>query len=217
MKFGIDKGHNAPPDTGAVSKFGREDDLTRAVGAQVIDKLRALGHTAIDCTPSSASGVLDSLYQRVQAANSARVDVYVSIHFNAFNGNAKGTEIFAISAAARRIAEPVLTSIVSLGFTNRRVKDGSHLYVLRNTAMPAILVECCFLDSAEDMQRYDTATMVNAIVKGLAGKLPDPPPTVKPTDDNVLKLQKSLNRLQIRDANNQVLKEDGISGPATES
>jgi len=217
MKFGIDKGHNAPPDIGASSKFGREDDLTRAVGSQVIDKLRALGHEAIDCTPRSASGVLDSLYQRVQVANSARVDVYVSIHFNAFNGNAKGTEVFAVSAAARRIAEPVLTSIVSLGFTNRRVKDGSHLYVLRNTAMPAILIECCFIDSAEDMQRYDTTAMANAIVRGLAGKLPEPAPSPKPSDDNILKLQKALNRLQIRDANGRALKEDGMSGPATTS
>ncbi len=217
MKFAIDKGHNAPPDVGAASKFGREDDLTQAVGSQVINKLRALGHEAIDCTPNSASGVLDSLYQRVQAANSARADVYVSIHFNAFNGSAQGSEIYAISAAAGRIAQPVLNSIISLGFTNRRVKDGSHLYVLRNTVMPAILVECCFIDSATDMQRYDTTAMANAIVKGLAGKLPDDAPGTKPDDDNILKLQQVLNRFQFRDANNLALKEDGISGPATES
>ena len=217
MKFGIDKGHNAPPDVGASSRFGREDDLTRAIGDQLLRKLRALGHEAIDCTPRSASGVLDSLYQRVQAANSARVDVYVSIHFNAFNGNARGTEAFAISAASRRIAEPVLNSIVSLGFVNRRIKDGSHLYVLRNTAMPAIIVECCFIDSAEDMQRYDTTAMADAIVLGLAGRLPESPPSPPSSNSNVLRLQQALNRLQFRDANNRALTEDGLSGPATQS
>jgi N-acetylmuramoyl-L-alanine amidase len=147
MKYGIDMGHNAPPDVGAASRFGKEDDLTKKVGTQVMDKLKALGEQVVNCNPSSASSVLDSVAKRVQKANSDRVDVYVSIHFNSFNSSANGTEVFATSDSGRRIAEPVLNSIVGLGFFNRRVKDGSHLYVLKHTNMPAILVECCFIDS----------------------------------------------------------------------
>ncbi|MGB0560763.1 MAG: N-acetylmuramoyl-L-alanine amidase [Spirulinaceae cyanobacterium] len=227
MKFGIDMGHNAPPDTGASSRFGSEDRLTKEIGTQVINKLRALGHEAINCNPSSASSVLDSLRKRVRTANANNADVYVSIHFNAFNGSANGTEIFAISDSGRRIAAPVLNNIVELGFTNRRVKNGSHLYVLRNTNMPAILVECCFIDSEKDMKRYNTSEMVNAIVKGLAGRLPEgdggsspepSKPTPKPTaDSQVLKLQKALNTLEIRDSNDKALVEDGLTGPATQS
>ncbi|NEO86588.1 MAG: hypothetical protein F6J87_20370 [Spirulina sp. SIO3F2] len=227
MKFGIDMGHNAPPDTGASSRFGSEDRLTKEIGTQVINKLRALGHEAINCTPSSASSVMDSLRKRVRTANANNADVYVSIHFNAFNGSANGTEIFAISDAGRRIATPVLNNIVGLGFFNRRVKNGSHLYVLRNTNMPGILIECCFLDAEKDMKRYNTNEMVNAIVKGLAGRLPDEPSggsgdgggsTAKPTGDaQLLKLQKALNALEIRDSNDKTLTEDGVTGPATRS
>ena len=52
MKFGIDIGHNAPPDTGAVG-IKREDDLTKDVGNRLMQKLSAAGHSVINCTPSS--------------------------------------------------------------------------------------------------------------------------------------------------------------------
>jgi len=37
--------------------------------------------------------------------------------------------------------------------------------------MSAILVECGFIDSAEDMQRFNAEKMANAIVKGLTGSI----------------------------------------------
>jgi N-acetylmuramoyl-L-alanine amidase/Putative peptidoglycan binding domain len=223
MKFGIDMGHNAPPDTGASSRFGREDDLTRQVGTRVMSKLQAVGHEIVNCNPSSASSVMDSLRKRVQRANSADVDIYVSIHFNAFNGIANGTEVFAISDAGRRIAQPVLNSIVALGFTNRGVKNGSHLFVVNNTSMPGILIECCFIDSEKDMKLFNAEAMANAIVKGLAGRLPSaegggtqpPPPPAK--DEQLLRFQQALNRLQIRDTQGKALVVDGTIDPPTEA
>ncbi|MGB0564238.1 MAG: N-acetylmuramoyl-L-alanine amidase [Spirulinaceae cyanobacterium] len=227
MKFGIDMGHNAPPDTGAVG-WAKEDDLTKAVGTRVIYKLEALGHTAINCNPRRASSVLDSLRRRVSVANARNVDLYVSIHFNAFNGNANGTEVFAASSAGRRYAQPVLAQIVRLGFFNRGVKNGSHFYVLKHTAMPAILVECCFIDSWRDRSRYETEAMANAIVKGLTGQ--NPPDEGNSSggatgsgsgevtrDADVVQLQRHLNRLQVRDRNGRALVEDGLWGPNTAS
>ncbi|WP_353929972.1 N-acetylmuramoyl-L-alanine amidase [Okeanomitos corallinicola TIOX110] len=221
MKFGIDMGHNCPPDTGARG-IKYEDTLTMEVGNKVISKLKSLGHTAISCTPSSARSVSQSLGRRCDTANRNRVDVFVSIHFNAFNGRANGTEIFAMSDAGRKIAQPVLNEIIKLGFFNRGVKNGSHLYVVRNTNMPGILVECCFIDSAKDMQIYDSEAMANAIVKGLTGKVASAPvSTVKDeeqnTDTTILRLQKALNQLKITDKNGKTLDEDNFIGPATTS
>ena len=221
MKFGIDIGHNAPPDTGAQGiKF--EDHLTTEVGLMVMEKLKSLGHTVVDCKPKKVYSVKQSLVQRVNIANSARVDVFVSIHFNAFNGRANGTEIFATSEKGRQFAKPVLNEIVKFGYFNRGVKNGSHLYVVRNTDMPAILVECCFIDSQKDMNLYNGEAMANAIVKGLTGELPSNP--VEPTPDetnnpdtSILRLQQTLNRLRISDENDNLLAEDGDIGPATKS
>ncbi|MCC5617161.1 N-acetylmuramoyl-L-alanine amidase [Nostoc sp. CHAB 5836] len=221
MKFGIDSGHNCPPDTGARGiKF--EDNLTLDVGNRVIAKLRALGNDVVVCKPSSASTVRESLSKRCSTANASKVDIYVSIHFNAFNSRANGTEVFATSEDGRKIAKPVLDEIVKLGFFNRGVKSGSHLFVLKNTDMPAILVECCFIDSQKDMNLFNPEAMANAIVKGLTGKLPSV--AVKPVQDEeenidttILRLQKALNRLKITDKNGKALVEDGISGANTKS
>ncbi|WP_414528938.1 N-acetylmuramoyl-L-alanine amidase [Nodularia chucula] len=221
MKFGIDIGHNAHPDIGAVGiKF--EDALNTDVGNRVISKLRALGHEVIPCKPDRATSVTNSLFQRINTANTNRVEVFVSIHFNAFNGQANGTEVFAASDAGRRIAQPVLNEIVSLGFFNRGVKSGSHLYVLRNTRMPAILVECCFVDSPRDMNIYEPEATANAIVKGLTGQVPTTPVNPVPdeelnTDTTVIRLQRALNQLKINDSNRRTLVEDNLIGPATRS
>jgi N-acetylmuramoyl-L-alanine amidase len=237
MKFGLDIGHNCPPDSGAEG-IKSENKLTMEVGNKVIAKLENLGHTVIACKPNSARTVNQSLGSRCEKANSNRVDIFVSIHFNAFNGQANGTEVFAISDAGKKVAQKVLDEIVKLGFFNRGVKSGSHLYVLRRTNMPGILIECCFIDSAKDIQLYDGETMANAIVAGLTGKVAntsvnpasDVPVNPVPNapvntvideeqnkDKSILRLQKALNRLKITDKNNRTLVEDNSMGQATSS
>ena len=237
MKFGLDIGHNCPPDSGAKG-IKSENKLTMEVGNKVIAKLENLGHTVIACKPNSARTVNQSLGSRCEKANSNRVDIFVSIHFNAFNGQANGTEVFAISDAGKKVAQKVLDEIVKLGFFNRGVKSGSHLYVLRRTNMPGILIECCFIDSAKDIQLYDGETMANAIVAGLTGKVAntsvnpasDVPVNPVPNapvntvideeqnkDKSILRLQKALNRLKITDKNNRTLVEDNSMGQATSS
>ena len=240
MKFGIDIGHNCPPDSGAEG-IKSENKLTMEVGNKVITKLESLGHTVIACKPNSANTVNQSLGSRCEKANSNRVDIFVSIHFNAFNGQANGTEVFAISDAGKKTAKSVLDEIVKLGFFNRGVKSGSHLYVLRRTNMPGILIEGCFIDSAKDMQIYDGEAMANAIVAGLTGKVASTPVNPAPNvpipisipvpnasvnivideeqnkDKSILRLQQALNRLKITDKNNKPLVEDNGMGQATSS
>ena len=71
------------------------------------------------------------------------------------------------------MATNVLNNIVSeFGFRNRDIKEGDHLYVLRNTNMPAILVEGCFLDNI-DMNKFISKgssaydIMADAIIRGI--------------------------------------------------
>jgi N-acetylmuramoyl-L-alanine amidase len=57
--------------------------------------------------------------------------------------------------------------------------------------MPAILVECCFIDSASDMKIFDADKMAEAIKVGLIGDGDDSstiePATLKITQKTVLK------------------------------
>jgi N-acetylmuramoyl-L-alanine amidase len=174
MRFGIDCGHNCPPeDTGAIG-IKQEDVLTLDVGKKLISKLVSAGHSVVNCTPSHANTLEESLKKRVDKANSSAVDIFVSIHFNKFldgttTDRAMGTEIYALSNIATAIAQPVLVKIAALGFKNKGVKS-ANFFVLKNTSMPAILIEVCFLDSTADMNLLNnigTDRIAEAIKNGL--------------------------------------------------
>jgi N-acetylmuramoyl-L-alanine amidase len=144
------------------------------------------------------------------------------LHFNCFNGQANGTEVYATSDKGRQIAKPVLDEIVKLGFFNRGVKSGSHLFVLKNTNMPAILVESCFIDSQKDVNLYNAEAISNAIVKGLTGKVPTTPVPPVPDDEQntnttTSRLKQSLNRLKITDKNGKPLVENNSLDELTKS
>jgi N-acetylmuramoyl-L-alanine amidase len=170
MRFGIDKGHNCIHNTGAEGiKF--EDDLTRAVGDKLIEYLTQLGHKVTDCTPATAKDRDEALYLRTTVANRDDVDQFVSIHFNA--GGGLGSEVYTVNENMSKLGENILAELHALGFTNRGVKDGGSLYVIRNTRMPAMLIEVAFVDSVYDMALVDRLgidTISKAIIKGLTGQ-----------------------------------------------
>lgn len=171
MKFAIDIGHNAETkDTGAVG-IEAEDKLTSEVGRLLIALLKKAGHTVVETCPQKGTSLRDSLRHRVEVANSSNSNVFVSIHFNAFNTKAHGSEVFALSKAGAAIGSSILDEIIKLGYVNRGVKRAP-FYVLRHTTMPAVLVECCFCDSEEDMRIYDPIKIARAVATGLIGELP---------------------------------------------
>jgi N-acetylmuramoyl-L-alanine amidase len=153
MKIGVDPGHNCPPsDTGA-DGFKNECKMNKAVGDDLIALLVKAGVDVIDCCPARAKSEKDSLQRRVNTANAGRADFYVSLHHN--SGGGQGCEVFAISEPGRKVAKSVLNEIVSLGFKNRGVKHYPYA-VLRDTFMPAILVETCFVDKQFDCELWDS-------------------------------------------------------------
>lgn len=169
MKFGIDLGHGVGPDRGAVGNIA-EETIINAVGSLVISKLKALGHSVIELRPDSAVSVQDSLQQRYNKADYYNVDMCVSIHANA--GEGVGTEVFTYNAKEVPQARAVLNNIVNLGFKNRGIKDGSGLAMVKRPKSTAMLIEICFVDSA-DVDKYNSIgseAIANAIVSGLTGQ-----------------------------------------------
>lgn len=169
MRIGIDLGHGVNPDRGAVGNIA-EETIINAVGAKVINKLRALGHSVIELRPSSASSVSNSLWQRYTKANNNNVDMCISIHANA--GGGKGTEVFTYGGREVKEARNVLNNIVALGFNNRGIKDGSSLAMVKNTSSVSMLIEICFVDSS-DVSLYEqigAEKISDAIVKGITGQ-----------------------------------------------
>lgn len=166
--FAIDIGHNTAYDGGAVG-IRKEDECAKEVGLLVISKLTKLGYIAINCSPKKVvTSTTNSLQQRCDIANAAKANIFAAIHFNCFNGTARGSEVFAGSSTTQKKAKLILKNLEMLGYVNRGVKDNSrHLYVLSHTKMPSMLIECSFIDSASDMDRYNASKIADAIVNGL--------------------------------------------------
>lgn len=174
MKIAIDCGHNLTgADRGASGIGGREEVRTREIGKALIDLLIKQGHTIVDCTLDNANSVDESLAYRVNKANSNNVDIYIAIHLNAYNKEARGVETHVYnncSQASIDYALKVQKEICKLGYVDRGVKKGN-LYVVKNTNSPAILVECGFIDNQSDMNLYNADNIASAICSGITGEV----------------------------------------------
>lgn len=198
-KFAIDPGHgnvngSLGGDGGAVG-YLIEQDCALDIATKVISKLQSLGHTAFNVRPSSASSVSNSLQKRCDAASGA--DYLVSIHLNA--GGGKGSEVFAMSTAGKALAAKVLSALVALGFTNRGVKDGSNLYVIKRSQPVAILIEVCFVDTQSDADLYNSLgseKIASAIVQGLTGQTVNGASSDLITEVKDTKLKSQISSLQ---------------------
>lgn len=171
----VDAGHNCMPDRGAVG-IRVEDDLTKEVVAILISKLSSKGYNVVDCTPYGQvfNSVTESLAYRVNKANSVNSAVHLCIHFNKFNGTAKGSEAWIDSAAdneTKDYATQILSRLSRIGFVNRGVKVGD-LYIPKYTKMPCVLVEGCFIDNVNDMNLYNANSIADAIAQGVTGEVP---------------------------------------------
>jgi N-acetylmuramoyl-L-alanine amidase len=218
--FAVDIGHNVAYDHGA-SGYCYEDALNMMVGNRVIELLKRMGYSVTNALPVTANSLQDSLYLRCTVANRDNAGFYLSIHHNA--GGGRGCEVFAVSQVGKEVGARICSNLSAIGFENRGVKDGSHLYVIRNTDMPAALVEVAFVDTKSDMDLENAVgieAIARAIVSGLTNQaIPEQNTNVEKVVDNmsVLELQKLCNKLGCTDFEGKPLDEDGILGKRTES
>ena len=156
MKVFINPGHCPGVDSGAVNRSSgmQEADVAVAIGQLVQGYLNAA-----DCKVQLLQS--DNLMDDgdgpcvCDTANNWPADIFVSIHCNAAGGDARGTEveIYPGSDESRRLGQCIQSQIVdSLGTTDRGLKVRPNLCVLKSTDMPAVLVECAFIDNDEDAQ-----------------------------------------------------------------
>lgn len=153
MKISINAGHTVKgPGYGAVSGSYKESQITRAVGNELIRILRTKGHTVHNSTVNYANSQNAYLKRVVEMANAKDVDLFVSLHCNA--GGGQGAEVYTYKGKRLDKAVNVCNALESLGFKDRGIKDGSKLYVVKNTDAPALLVELFFLDNQYDRELY---------------------------------------------------------------
>lgn len=154
VRLCFDYGHGGR-DCGALYK-GRKESLDNlAIGRNVAELIRNLG---IEVGETRTSDISMGLKERVNFANKGKYDYFISFHRNAFQPEkANGVETFIYTNASiksNRLAIEVQKTLIEFGFRNRGVKM-ANFYVLRETKMPAILIELGFIDNSKDNYLFD--------------------------------------------------------------
>jgi len=158
MKVFISPGHGGK-DNGAVwgekYDYVEEDDLNLIISFLLRYELLLAGHK-VKMAREKDEAV--SLSKRCNMANKWRADIFISIHADAFhNTTVKGISVhihpnvYADSLILGTWIQSKLT-FAFIDHTDRGVKK-SNFQVLRDTDMPAVLVECEFL-SNPDTRRF---------------------------------------------------------------
>lgn len=187
MIFNVHAGH-CPDGLGANGAVGivRESTEARNIKNRVIDILRGNGHTVYDCTDDTFGTESENLNKIISKCNAHAVDLDISIHLNASNGQGHGTEVLVYSnqSASVPYAQRICDSISALGYTNRGIKERSGLAVLRRTNSPSLLIETFFCDSEIDCNLYNTESMAQAICNGIIGDINISIPSCTTTNNN---------------------------------
>lgn len=156
MKVFLNPGHCPNVDSGAVNQNSglQECDVALAIG-QLVQKYLTDAGCEVQLLQSD-NLMWDGQGQCVcQTANNWNADIFVSIHCNACNGEARGTEVevYPSSEQSNILGDCIQKQIVNaLGTIDRGLKDRPNLCVLKNTDMPAVLVETAFIDNDADAE-----------------------------------------------------------------
>lgn len=114
----------------------------------------------------------DSLNAIISRANKLKVDLFISVHFNAGGGD--GFEALVYSAGNKKLGICFAEHVADIGQNLRSsnvapgVKYRPDLGVLRLTNMPAILNECAFVDNKKDIQDWDENAELKKMGEALA-------------------------------------------------
>lgn len=200
MKISINAGHTVSGKGTGAEHYLKESMETRVITNNVINLLKEQGHTVYNHTVDSAISVNESLSKIVELVNKSDAELFVSIHFNASNGKGHGSEVYTYNGENHSEASLILNNLNVLGFENRGIKNGNHLYVINKTSPKALLIEVCFIDNLADVELYlkNIYKVSEAIVNGIIGK--------ETTDNKYLKefenAKKQMISLGITDGSN---------------
>ncbi|MDD5796825.1 MAG: N-acetylmuramoyl-L-alanine amidase [Oscillospiraceae bacterium] len=164
----IDAGHGGE-DGGAVADKIVEKDINLAISKKLADIFISNGFEVIttrnddDSVETEGNTTrerkVSDMKHRLETFNSDENNIVVSIHQNKFTENKyNGTQIFysTNNPQSAVLAESIKNSVVSLiQPDNQRQckKAGNEIYLLYNSKVPSVIVECGFISNREEAQK----------------------------------------------------------------
>ncbi|MFA5577791.1 MAG: N-acetylmuramoyl-L-alanine amidase [Tissierellaceae bacterium] len=178
----IDAGHGGK-DPGATSVAKRyEKDFNLAMALKLNKKLEELGYNTV---MTRDTDVFVDLYERARIANDSNADLFVSIHGNSHSSNSHaGIQVLycpAFNSDFKEVdqhpfAKSMMTALLEgTGAIDKGIIQRPNLVVLRETKMPAVLVEAGFLSNSAEEKLLFTESyqnkIIDSIVKGIENYL----------------------------------------------
>lgn len=172
--FVVDAGHGGS-DPGAVGNGAKEKDLVLDVSNRITAMLKDKGAT-VHQTRSTDKFI--PLSDRVVFANSKKADAFISVHINAAGSSAaNGIETWynantnPSAQESKELAIEIQQSLIqATSAKDRGVKSGD-FYVIKNTKIPAVLLELGFISNQEEASQLKDSThrqtLSDAVVKGV--------------------------------------------------
>ena len=160
----IDAGHGGHDNGG---QWGRvyEKHLALDTAFRLESKLKSLGYQTV---MTRRSDYFISLPQRVSTANRYKNAIFVSIHYNyTWKQQVSGLETFYSTEEGRRLAQLVQNNLIRRTKTVDRSAKYARFYVIRNTTLPAILVEGGFVSNATERDRMKSGWFRESIAQGI--------------------------------------------------
>lgn len=177
-KIMLDAGHGGA-DGGTGKQAAVEKDINLVI---VLEMKELLENKNIRVALTRDRDVFMSLEDRVRAAEEADADLFLSVHCNYYekDSSISGLECYYCKGASegRDYAEKIITEIEERGNIVSRNAKPADYYVLKNTSIPAVLVEVGYLSNynertnlmTEEYQERIAIELVEGVVKGFESK-----------------------------------------------
>lgn len=171
----VDPGHGGHDiGTQSISKPRYQEKSLNLVTAQFVKSyLQQMGYQVLMTREEDKFVSLD---KRAQLANESQPTLFISIHYNsAPSAEAQGVEVFFYQSKekkertlkSKRLAQAVLKNILTqTKAKSRGVKPGNYA-VIRETHMPAILVEGGFVTNEKELQSLKDPTYLKRLAWGI--------------------------------------------------
>jgi len=178
MKIGLRAGHS-DNYIGAVGIVNEHDEMKKYYSA-VKKVLEDYGHVVVDCNSNGSTAGVE-LSEGANKSNNANVDLFISLHMNASDGQGHGVEalVSSVNSGAYKYALNLCNNFGALGFTNRGVKF-ERLYEMNHIQAPNIIFEVCFCDSETDISiynKYSWDKLAYRFANAIDSNIPIEPPT----------------------------------------
>lgn len=166
----IDPGHGGA-DSGEVGRAGLlESEICWDVANRLAERLIGRGAKVL-LTRDESEGPDNT--ERARRANDFGADLLISIHLNAHDSAEAGgssSYYFGVSKTGQALAENIQDELIGLGARDCRAHARSYP-ILKETRMPAVLVEPAFVTNPEEEKRLDDHEFRNAIADAIVAAI----------------------------------------------